>query len=309
MKPTCDACRVGVLMVVAGPLIFWPASSFAQSRLTPTGPPSAAAPEPAHFHHVHLNIADPRETVEFYKKYFGANEVKYQGLSDGLFTEKSFILLHRVDTAPPSNLGTSLWHIGWAGVDGPHEFKWRTEQGIGVQTPVTPLGSNHYMYFWGPSREVIEVYTGSKNHRFEHMHLLATDVDATIRWFVDHLGLTPRWQSARPYSGVSSNIIRVDNVNLIVFSMPGPGEPRPEWYPKEMQDDFVPTQGTAIDHIAFSYPDVEPVYQRMNDAGLEIVRSIAQDPEYGITSFFVLAPDKLLIEIIQEKHIPEGIWQ
>ena len=42
------------------------------------------------------------------------------------------------------------------------------------------------MYFWGPDREVVEVYTGSRNHRFEHVHLLATDVNATVQWFIDH---------------------------------------------------------------------------------------------------------------------------
>ena len=123
-------------------------------------PPPPQAPA-AHFHHVHLNATDPKATIAFYKKFFGANDVRYRGLSDGLFSEKSFILLTKVTTPPPIGLGTSLWHIGWAGVDGPSEFAWRTKEGIGVQTPVTPFGSNYYMYFWGPDHEVIEIWTAS----------------------------------------------------------------------------------------------------------------------------------------------------
>ncbi len=281
----------------------------------PTRQTDAWAVEAGHFHHIHLNVTDPSETIQFYRRFFGANSVKYRGVSDALFTEKSFILLNAVEAPPPSHLATSLWHIGWAGVDGPSEFEWRAKAGIEVQTPLTPLGSNHFMYFWGPDREVIEVFTGSKNHRFEHVHLLSSDVERTMRWFVDHVGLTPRgptvrWGVSGPTltGGFSWNLIRVDNVNLIVFGAPGPGDPRPEWLPDEVGDEFVPTDGTAIDHIAFSYADITPVYERMRDTGVEIVRPIATDPEHGLTSFFVRAPDRLLVEIVQEKPVPDGIW-
>ncbi len=271
--------------------------------------------EPGHFHHVHLNVTDPAETIQFYRRFFGANSVSYRGVSDALFTEKSFLLLNTVKAPAPSHLTTSLWHIGWAGVDGPSEFAWRANAGIEVQTPLTPLGSNHFMYFWGPDREVIEVFTGSKNHRFEHVHLLSSDVERTIRWFVDHVGLTPRGPTRR-WEGSGStlaggflwSLIRVDNVNLIVFEAPGPGDPRPAWLPDEVGDEFVPTDGTAIDHIAFSYADVTPAYERMRGTGVEIVAPIATDPEHGLTSFFVRAPDQLLVEIVQEKPVPEGIW-
>ena len=266
--------------------------------------------EPAHFHHVHLNVTDPAETIAFYEKFFGSSSVKYRGVSDALFTEKSFILLSRVPDQPPTHLRSSLWHIGWAGIDGPQEFEWRTSEGIAVHTPLTELGPNHYMYFYGPSREVIEVYTGSKNHRFEHVHLLVTDLDGAIQWFAEHLGLTPRWPSARPYrSGTSINVIRVGNVNLIVFGIPESHAERPAWFPPELGDPPEATDGSAIDHLAFSYADIAPVFERMKDAGVEIVRPVAKNDEYGITSFFVRGPDELLIEIIQERHIPEGIWE
>ena len=239
--------------------------------------------------------------------------MKYRRVSDALFTEKSFILLRKVATSPSSNLGSSLWHIGWAGVDGPSEFAWRTQEGIEVQTPITPLGSNHFMYFWGPSREVIEVFTGSRNHRFEHVHLIVGDAAATIRWFVDHLGLTPRgptlpWASGPLPGSFLWNLIRVDNVNLIVFGLPRAGDPKPAWVPDEVGDELTATDGTAIDHIAFSYPDIGPVYDRMVRAGIEIVHPISTSEEYGLTSFFVRAPDNLLVEIVEARHVPEGMW-
>ncbi len=273
----------------------------------------AAEPWPAasraHFHHVHLNVTDPKATIAFYKKFFGASDVSYRGLSDGLFTEKSFILLTQVQTAPPTNMGTSLWHIGWAGVEGESEFAWRTREGIGVQTPATPFGRNFYMYFWGPNREVIEIWTASKNHRFEHVHLLATHLGATLSWFQEHLGLAPLLPAAQQVTGVATNYIRVDNVSISVMERPANGQPRPSWWPDEAGDTYPPTDGTAIDHIAFSFTDIRPVFRRMQRTGVAVVHPVAKSREYGLTSFFVRGPDGLLVEIVQEAPIPEGIWQ
>ena len=271
--------------------------------------PGSAQVSAAHFHHVHLNVTDPKATIAFYKKFFGANEVRYRGLSDALFSEKSFILLTKVPTAPPIGLGTSLWHIGWAGVDGPSEFAWRTKEGIGVQTPATPFGSNYYMYFWGPDREVIEIWTASKNHRFEHVHLLSSNLNSTLTWFRANLGLAPLLLAAEKVTGVATNYIRVDNVSISVMELPAHGQPRPSWWPAEVGDTIAKTDGTVIDHIAFSYLDIKPVFQRMKSAGVAIVHPIAKNTEYGLTSFFVRGPDGLLVEIVEEGPVPEGIWQ
>jgi len=263
----------------------------------------------AHFHHVHLNVTDPKSTIAFYEKFFGASQVNYRGISAGLFTEKSFILLSKVATPAPTHLGTALWHIGWSGVDGKDEFAWRTKEGIGVQTPATPFGDNDYMYFWGPNREVIEVWTANKNHRFEHVHLLARDLGSTLSWFREHLGLSQFLPAAEDVTGVATNYIKVDNVSISVMELPKSGRPRPSWWPAEVGDSTQPTDGTAIDHIAFSYTDIKPVFREMQHSGVAIVHPIARSAEYGLTSFFVRGPDGLLVEIVEEPPIPEGIWQ
>jgi len=284
------------------------------AALGPLAPGSLAAAqesgtvEPASFHHVRLNVTDPQATIEFYEKFFGALPIHYADRSPGLFTERSFLLLDQVDTPPPTNLGTTIWHIGWAGVVGSTEYEWRTREGIGVQTPITPLGrENHYMYFWGPDREVVEVWTGSRNHRFEHVHLIANDVHQTITWFQDHLGLQP---TAPSEPGVAGRVIRVDNVNVIVWVNPAGGpNPHPADIPPDIGEELGVTEGTVINHIAFSYEDIRPVHARMATAGVEIVRGIEYDERHGITSFFVRAPDGLLVEIVEAPPVPEGIWR
>ncbi|MBT5707852.1 MAG: hypothetical protein HOI66_16175 [Verrucomicrobia bacterium] len=270
----------------------------------------------ARFHHVHLNVTNTLDTLEFYTKYFGANRVNFRDQIDALFTEKSFILLTEVPSSPKSHLDTCLWHIGWAGVDGPSEFRWRKEEGAKIHTPLTQLGNEYYMYFQGPNEEVVEVYTGSRNHRFDHLHLLASDVNKTIHWFLDTLHLkTNRRTVSQPSKdldpnsmrGIWINSIQVDNVNLVVFGKPRPGT-SPFWAPKELQEEFAPTEGSAIDHIAFSFRSIEPEFNRMQQQGVVIKEEISVDPSTGLKHFLVLAPDNLLVEIVEARPIPEGIW-
>ena len=269
---------------------------------------AADPPNEAHFHHVHLNVTDPAATIDFYKRHLGAVDISYRGKVDALFTERSYILLNKVDEPPRSAPTTALMHIGWAGVDGPNEYEWLKKQGVEFQTPVTPLGSNYYMYFYGNDGELIEIYTGSKNHRFEHMHIWATDPNVTAQWLLDNIGIQGSTQH-RPkpenINGRWARSCRVDNVNFIIYGKPDKGSSR---RPATMPDEFEPTKGSAIDHLAFSYRNIGPVYERMKTAGVEIVESITRKEE-GHDSFYVMAPDKLLIEIVEDKPVPEGSWE
>jgi len=271
--------------------------------------------ESAHFHHVHLNVTNPSATIKFYKEFLGAIDVRYRGMADALFTERSFILLTKVAEPPPIKPAGTLTHIGWAGVDGPNEYEWLRSSGVRFQTPVSPLGPAHYMYFYGPDNEILEIYTGEKSHRFNHFHLFCADVNETAQWYAKHLGLeptrenVPRPTTATPENlgGIWMNSIRVDNVNIVIFGRPeGAGA---GYWPKEMAEDFETTDGGPIDHVAFSLRDIAPAYERMATAGVEIVRPMEESDQFGHKSFCVRAPDKLLVEIVEDKPIPEGIWE
>ncbi len=250
-----------------------------------------------HYHHFHLNVVDPAESIKFYRRFLGAVEVKYRGVADALFTERSFILLTRVASpALPSTPACILTHMGWAGVDGPNEYEWLKSNGIRFHTPLTPLGQAHYMYFYGPDDEVLEIYTGDKSHRFNHYHQVATDIGAAVQWYVDNLGLKPGApvENKRPM-----NWIRIDNVNIVF-------QPKPPLKPGET---FEPTKGHVIDHVAFSFRHIEPAFERMMKNGVKIVRPIQKDDQFGHRSFYVLGPENMLVEIVEDKPIPEGIWE
>jgi catechol 2,3-dioxygenase-like lactoylglutathione lyase family enzyme len=263
-----------------------------------------------------LNVTDVDKSMRFYARVFGAVPVKFQGVANALFAERSFILFNKVSQPPPSDLTSAIWHIGWGGVDVKSEYEWWKKRGVPIHTPLSPLPGpdNYYFYLHGPDKELIEINTMG-HHRFGHVHLFATDVNETTNWYAKHLGLEPRRKGpvAKPagdmstLAGIWMNSFLCDNVNLIVFGKPDRDPPPPWWRDPPLRT-FQPTQGRVIDHLAFSYRTIQPVYERMKQAGVKIVRPIAVDPSLKLKSFFVLAPDDVLVEVVEAKPIPEGVW-
>ncbi len=271
--------------------------------------------EPARFHHVMLNSVDPARSIKFYSRVFGATPVKFRGVSDALFTEKSFILFNQVDTPPDGKLNTGIWHIGWGGVDVKNEYEWWKNHNVDIHTPLSPLPGpdNFYMYISGPDKELIEINTMG-HHRFAHVHFFATDVNDAVGWYAKHLGLKPRFpQVKKPQGDMSTlgsiwiNVIQCDNVIMIFFGKPDLS-PAPPWWPDEPLKEIQPTKGRPIDRIAFSYRDIQPVFERMKGSGVKIIEPITQRKEFNMKSFLVEGPEQVTIEVVEAKPIPEGIW-
>jgi catechol 2,3-dioxygenase-like lactoylglutathione lyase family enzyme len=258
-----------------------------------------ACAEQAHFHHVRLNVQDLQATADFYQKVFGATPVNFNNRTPGLFTERSFLLMNKVDKPATSNLKTAIWHIGWGGIDGPNEYQWWRSQGVEFYTPVTELGQNHYMYLYGPDKEVVEIYTGGKHHRFNHVHILASNPHLTAQWLQNTLELT----DTQVRLGEDRAFVTVDNVQIIIY-------PNTERYrPKEQGETVLPTDDSAIAHIAFSFRDLSAAYQHSQQLQTAIESPIKTSDLHGLPSFFVRAPDGILIEMVEAKPLPEGIWE
>ena len=184
--------------------------------------------QPAHFHHVLINSVDPAASIQFYGRVFGATPIKFRGVSDAAFTEKSFILFNKVDQPAESKLNTGIWHIGWGGVDVKNEYEWWKKHKVTIHTPLSPLPGpdNFYMYISGPDKELIEINTMG-HHRFAHVHFFCTDVNESVAWYVKHLGIKQRRLTVpKPQGDMSTlagiwiNVIQCDNVTMIFFGKP-----------------------------------------------------------------------------------------
>ena len=295
--------------------------------VAPLGAQETAAPvEPARFHHLHLNVTDTDRSIDFYRSTFGALPIEFRGAVDAVFTERSFILFNEVEEAPDGSQESGIWHFGWGGVDLPNEYKWLVSRGVDIHTPIYSLGRGHVVYVNGPDREMIEVNTMG-HHRFAHVHLFAVDVNETAAWYERHFGLragrsadgNPRpvgpdaefanWQEFHREHRAWSNGFRADNVSFIVYNIPD-YEPVAPWWPQDAAPlrELAPQRGRAIDHFAFSYRDIEPVFERLQAAGVEILEPITYRPELEMRSFFAMGPDKVAVEVVEAKPIPEGVW-
>jgi catechol 2,3-dioxygenase-like lactoylglutathione lyase family enzyme len=278
----------------------------------------------AHFHHVHLNVTDPERSIDFYRRILGGVPIRFRDRADAIFTERSFLLFQRVEAAPPATDESGIWHLGWGGKDVESDYKWLLRQGVAIHTPLYPLGGGHVVYLYGPDREMIEINTMG-HHRFGHIHLLAEDPNTTAAWYAKHLGLEARrggkenprpvgpsaafasWQEFHAQHRAWSNGFVCDNVSFVVYNLPD-YVPPPPWWRRSPLTELAPQRGRVIDHIAFSYRDIAPVFERMRRDGVSIVEPIRASSQLGLESFFVMGPDGVTLEIVEEKPVPEGIW-
>lgn len=271
-------------------------------------PAPESKPAPAHFHHVHLNVVDPKAAIEFYTTKFDAEKGRFAGLVDAVWAQKSWLLFTKVSTPPPHEIVSTIWHIGWGAEDMPATYKKQLESGTKFETPLTDIsalvgqpansGKFFYAYVDGPDHALIELNTAN-NHRFGHMHLLSADPVAAAEWYEKHLGIPARKNpKERIYEGFPvgpSASLQADNVNIIFFPM---GYAKKQW-PDLWKDrsGFETTKGRAIDHVGFSVDNLQETVDRLRAEGVKVT---AEPRAIGKVKFaFVEGPDKMSIELVE----------
>lgn len=266
----------------------------------------AAAQQPAHFHHIHLNTLDPAAAAQFYASHFDCEKAEFAG-KPAVKTQKSWLLFTRVSHPPASAITASFWHFGWGAEDMTSEYARQLSLGARFDTPITDISDLarrqgfFFAYVDGPDHALIELNT-APFHRFGHIHLLSSDPAAAAAWYAKELGIrVPARASASKapvfYKGFQvgpSASFVVDNVNFILF---------PEGYAKTAFPDlwrkrnrFDSTKGRVADHIAFSVADLPAAVARMRADGVKIVKPVSKGE--GFRHAFVEGPDRLLIELV-----------
>lgn len=264
----------------------------------------ALAAEEGHLHHIHMNVSDIQRTTAFYQKTFGALPIQYDNRVPALLLDRSFLFLNRMDAAKIQNHQlTGLTHGSWSTANGPQTFERLKSQGVEFYTPIEELfpGST-YMYAYGPDREVIEIVDVPGHHRFNHVHLVAKDaseVKQTAQWI--HALIA----SSKPVTTgpMGNENISIDGVAFTVLPIGA------RFTPRENDGTLRKTEGTHLDHMAFSFRDLPAAYNRIRKSGVQIVQPMKRDPEYGFRHFFVRAPNGVLTELVEAKPWPDAAWE
>src|SRR3954454_20664130 len=119
--------------------------------------PEAPPPPKAHFHHVALNVTDPKASIEFLTKRFDCEPAKLGGKEDAVWAQKSWILFNQVKEQPPYEILSTIWHIGWGAEDMWATYQKQLDQGTKFQTPLTDISKPantkefYYAYVDGPN--------------------------------------------------------------------------------------------------------------------------------------------------------------
>lgn len=260
-----------------------------------------------HFHHVHLNSTDPRAAIEFYTTHLSGEKAKFDG-KDAVWTQRSWLLFNKVRQAPPAEIVSPLFHIGWGARDMKAEFQRQIDLGTTFELPLTDAvelfgagqrDSNFFMYLEGPDKVVIEVQS-AQHTNFMHVHLLSDDPVAAAEWYGKHLGLAVRNRNAAPrvYRGIPTGPlggVQLDNVTFF-------------WYPTSHakaiyggqwkgRTSYASNRGRVIDHIAFSVDNLDETVAALRESGVRIVSGPRRVD--GIRSVFIAGPDNAEIEIVE----------
>jgi inorganic pyrophosphatase len=270
---------------------------------------AAALPAAAqtHFHHVHLNSTDPRAAIEFYTTHLSGERASFDG-ADAVWTQKSWLLFNKVKKAPPSEIVSPLFHIGWGAEDMKAEFERQIKLGTTFQTVLTDgvelFGTgtrdrNFFMYLDGPDHATIEVQS-AMHHNFMHVHLLSDDPVGAAAWYEKHLGLTPRNQlkTERAFRGIPTGPSASSQLDNVTFF----------WYPTahakalyggqwKGRTQYATNRGRVIDHVAISVDDLDQTLARLRDEGVKVLTPPRR--ANGMRSAFIQAPDNMELEIVE----------
>jgi catechol 2,3-dioxygenase-like lactoylglutathione lyase family enzyme len=253
-------------------------------------------------HHVHLNVRDARQAIDFYVKFFGAKPVRINGQADALWAEPLLFLLHEVTYPLPDSLQVGFEHVGMGTADPAAWFDMARQQGIQAdprngapETPTTiptlgdtsrfvdPSGNSFtFIYVQGPNHERIEVWSGLA--KFRHAHFMTPDVATSVDWYAQLLGV-PTVFTADVAALAGTNAVELDGVQLNFLS------------PLEAET-FVETDMQPVGHIALSVPNLDAMFAKAKQGKIQIVSEPALTPE-GFRSFFVRAPEKVLLEFVE----------
>jgi len=243
----------------------------------------------ADYHHVHITASSPSEGVRWYTTYLDCEPVADRpDAADCGGVELIFL----VQPTLGSTQGTGVNHISFSYADLPAkmaELEAVGVRGSGVRLQRFEDGSTwrdvpdlfKLGFIFDPWGTRIEMVEDSDTLGFHHIHLSASDPEATLAWYRDVLGGEP----ASLKDQISG--LRFGDI-WILAAEHAEGTP-------------ATTMGRAIDHIGFMVPNLDTSTPEMRNQGVQFLEEPAR-PEQGRTAAkraFIAGPDNVRLEIVE----------
>jgi catechol 2,3-dioxygenase-like lactoylglutathione lyase family enzyme len=120
-------------------------------------------------------------------------------------------------------------------------------------------------------------------YTFDHVHVFASDVDATRRWFVDVFGATDAGMTP-----LGMPQLTVGGTRLLLR-----GE-----RPSEGLTPTAPSRHFGTDHLGFTVRDLDATVAELTRRGVAF-ESAPMTPAPGVRIVFLRGPDDVRIELLQ----------
>jgi catechol 2,3-dioxygenase-like lactoylglutathione lyase family enzyme len=265
----------------------------------------------AHFHHVHLNTTDPARSIEFYTSKFDCQKAKFGGVMDAVKAQDVWLLFTKVAEAPPWELVSPIWHIGWGAEDMKAAYQKQLDMGTKFYTPITDISDLahvpgfYYAYVDGLSHELIELNTAA-HHHFGHLHLFSDDPVAAGEWYMKFFGARRRGTQPvsreprfyKEYQVGPSMSLMADAVNIIIFPSQHARQANPEQW--KGRTELASSRGRSIDHVGFSVDNLSETLERMRKEGVKVTAEPRTAFGGKLKFAFIEGPDKIRIEVVED---------
>jgi catechol 2,3-dioxygenase-like lactoylglutathione lyase family enzyme len=242
-------------------------------------PPARAAD--ADYHHVHLTAPSPEDAAQWYIKHMGCEAMAAR--KDAARCGTVQLLFYR---RPPKGgtEGTGMHHIGFSFLNLAEKMKGLEAAGVEIVTPMREgkLKTGFVEDPWGTRIEVVE---DADSLGFYHVHLHSMDPDATLKWYQAAFGGQLLKRKLTGVGGLLYGKFWVLATKPAAHELP-----------------LQPTDGRAVDHLGFSFGNLESAVAELKQKGIKFrdeVRTVTNAVGETLKIAFVIGPDDVTIELVQ----------
>jgi lactoylglutathione lyase len=228
------------------------------------------------YDHVHLAAPDQAKAVEWYQRMFGGQTTP-EGKDRLLFGKTRFIWL-KSETAQPS-LDTAIDHIAFSVADIDAKMREIQAAGVRIATPVERVpGVGRRAFVEDPWGVRIEIIDDAAAPGFHHVHLAATNPEATLAWFKERFG----GERAKYRDTVDG--LKYGDVWVFVRSL---------------SKAPVPSVGHALDHVGWRVTNLDKTLEDLK--GIKVLQGVTnlQLATGPVRFSFVEDPAGTKIELVQ----------
>ncbi len=233
----------------------------------------------ADYHHIHLIATDAAEAKQWYMEHMDCTDF---GRANACAAGDTQIIFFERDVDGPS-VGTGADHLGFSFRDLDAKMRSYEAAGVKILNPIRDVDGLFKLAFvedpWGTKIEVVEdrEWLG-----FHHLHLRSSDPESALAWYENIFGGERDSLKGR-IAG-----LRYGTVWLLVS--------------RHEEGELAATQGRAIDHLGWQFPDLRAAAEEIKGKGVEFQlepRPFTNPLGQDMLISFVVGPDGVRIEIVQ----------